>query len=45
MVTTALALIGLFALRIGVPLAVIFALGELLHRLTQRGTDVHGRAA
>lgn len=45
MFTTTLAVIGLFALRLGVPLVVTFLLSEALRRLDTRWSDFRGFAA
>ncbi len=45
MFTTTLAVVGLFALRIGLPLVIMLVLGEALTRLDGRRNDAYGRAA
>ncbi len=45
MLTTVLALIGLFALRFGVPIAIMFLLSEALTRLEARWNSTYGLAA
>jgi hypothetical protein len=45
MFTTTLAVVGLFALRIGLPLVFMLALGEMFTRLDGRRDDLYGRPA
>ncbi len=45
MFTTALAVFGLFALRVGLPLVITFLLGEALARFDARRSDFNGRLA
>ncbi len=45
MFTTTLAVVGLFALRIGLPLVLMLVLGEALARLDGRRDELHGRPA
>lgn len=45
MFTTALAIVGLFALRLGVPIVFTFLLSEALRRLDIRWSDMRGLAA
>jgi hypothetical protein len=44
MLTTVFAVAGLFALRIGLPVALMVAASTLLSRLTQRGSGFGGLA-
>ncbi len=39
MITTALTLIGLFALRVGIPITVTLAAGEWIRRRERRGSE------
>ncbi|MBI3363241.1 MAG: hypothetical protein HY023_19235 [Chloroflexi bacterium] len=44
MFTTALAILGMFALRLGAPIVVTLVIGEMLRQFATPGSEAHGLA-